>query len=82
MLDDHRNFTRPAEVVTATLPSVALAPVQHADILELSACALSELITSREVSCVEVMRGREERRHARKMLCLPAASERFRRVDF
>jgi amidase len=54
MLHDHHNFTRSAEVVTSALPGVSLAPVQHADILELGACALSDLIASREVSCAEV----------------------------
>jgi amidase len=32
-----------------------MAPVQHADILGLGACTLSDLIGSRDISCVEVM---------------------------
>jgi amidase len=35
--------------------SASLAPAQTPDILELGACALSDLITSREVSCIEVI---------------------------
>jgi amidase len=37
------------------LRSTSLAPEQTSDILELGACALSDLIASREVSCLEVM---------------------------
>lgn len=47
-------YARPL-IAGQALRSSGLAPAQTPDILELGACALSDLIASREASCVEVL---------------------------
>jgi amidase len=51
---DHSNFTGSTAAVNSEFVSVSLAPKPSADILDLGACALSDLIAAGEVSCTEV----------------------------
>ena len=55
MSGDHLNFARPSEKLRSTTRGISLAPVQQGEIVDLGACALSDLIASREVSCLEVV---------------------------
>jgi amidase len=56
MYHEPPSVARSANVSAAAADrQIGLAPEQTPDILELGACALSDLIASREVSCVEVM---------------------------
>jgi amidase len=53
MFHDHRNV-RSTAAVNPEFGGATLAPNPSADILDLGACALSDLIAAREISCVEV----------------------------
>ena len=54
MFHDLRDFVRTGEAVNPAIFSASLAPDPNIEILDLGACALSDLISSREVSCAEV----------------------------
>ncbi|WP_082747696.1 amidase [Bradyrhizobium macuxiense] len=54
MSSDHLNLARPLESPISTAQGTSLAPVRQCEIVELGACALSDLIAAREVSCLEV----------------------------
>ena len=55
VLDDHCDFGEPLVAGSFTALPISGHCVLHDDILDLGACALSDLIASREVSCLEVV---------------------------
>lgn len=54
MFHDHRNLARSAELSDPSISEASAPPSCNDDVLELGACALSDLIAAREVSCAEV----------------------------